>query len=74
MTSAATKRPHKNLPTKPITLATRPMAMVSQGGIGSGPGSAKRASAPVMNAMNSVEITDPRSTPRSVARGTSAPN
>jgi hypothetical protein len=42
-------------PTKP----TRPIVSVSHGGIGSGPGSAKRASAPVMKAMKSAPITAP---------------
>ena len=43
----------------PAAKPTRPIVIVVTGGIGSGPGSAKRASAPVMKAMKSAPITAP---------------
>src|SRR5690242_16799626 len=43
----------------PMNDPRRPIAIVSQIGIGSGPGSASRASAPVMNPVTMTEITAP---------------
>src|SRR3954452_7083218 len=43
----------------PITVPTRPIATVSHAGIGSGPGTAKRASAPVMKAEARAAMTLP---------------
>src|SRR3954452_17723814 len=41
----------------PISVPTSPIETVSQAGIGSGPGTAKRASAPVKNAVTTIRIT-----------------
>src|SRR3954447_26466326 len=41
----------------PIAVPTRPISRVSQTGMGSGPGTANRARAPVMNAVKSAEMT-----------------
>src|SRR3979490_3074568 len=43
----------------PTTVPPRPIATVSHAGIGSGPGTAKRASAPVMNADAIAAMTVP---------------
>ena len=41
----------------PISVPTRPIRMVSHAGIGSGPGTANRASAPVTNAVTITVMT-----------------
>src|SRR3954447_5242015 len=41
----------------PISVPTSPIRIVSQAGIGSGPGTANRARAPVMNAVTITEMT-----------------
>ena len=41
----------------PIEVPTRPITSVSHTGMGSGPGTANRASAPVTNAVKSAEMT-----------------
>jgi hypothetical protein len=41
----------------PMSVPPRPITTVSQAGIGSGPGTAKRASAPVTKAVRMIERT-----------------
>src|SRR5258708_5269449 len=53
------RRPARYASPPPPSEPTSPMRIVSQIGIGSGPGTARRASAPVMNADASTPMTVP---------------